>query len=105
MKDLKKRALAFESQFAHNHQQDFLITLKACRILARYVAEERLQMKKSAVERYCDRIVSLSVQNCNLDTMFDYIQKRLKRNKIDMSDRELEHHFSVALDKARLDLA
>lgn len=104
MKGFNERTRAFEAKFARDNEVDFIVSTRACKILAKWVAEEKLGLKPRSVKRYCEKVVALSIRNCNTNTMFEYIQKRLKRNKVEMDNRELEYRYGLALQEARANL-
>ena len=101
MKGFDERTRAFETKFARENENEFKVNMKACSILAKHIAEEKLGLDKKATDRYCEKLLSLSVQNCSLSTLHEHISKRLKKQKIDMSIRELEALYAMALGKAR----
>lgn len=105
MKGFKERAHAFETKFAREQEAEFIINLRACSIFAKWVATEKLGLSKSATKRYCDKIISLSVRNCNPNSLFEHVQMRLQKNKIDITNQELDLQFVKALGQARAELS
>ncbi len=101
MSSLKDRARAFEAVYARKQELEFIVNMKACQILAKWIAEEKLNLKPRSIKRYCDKVLSLSVRHCGTDTMFEYIQTRLKKNNIDMSDSELNAQYLKAVSEAK----
>jgi len=101
MSSLDDRARAFEAKNARDQEHQFIVNMKACKILAKSIAEEILHLKPASVTRYCDKIISISVRHCGTQSMFEYIQSRLVKNNIEMSDHELETRYNMALQEAR----
>jgi hypothetical protein len=97
-----ERERAFENRFAWEKEAEFMVNAKACSLFARWVAEEKLNLSKEAADRYCGKILALTVKDCNPQSLYRNIQKRLKKHKIEVSDRELEHQYFKALQTVRL---
>jgi len=104
MKGFSDRARVFELQYAREQEVEFIVNMKACGHLAHWIAEEKLNLAPKAAQRYRDKVISLSVRDCNLDTLFSYIQKRLDKNKIILEEGELQYHYGLALNKARAEM-
>ena len=98
---LDERERAYENRFAREREAEFIINAKACSLLARWVAKEKIGMSDKAAERYCGKIIALTVKDCNPQTLYNNIQKRLKRHKIEISDRELEYQYFKALNSVK----
>ncbi len=105
MDSFKKHEQAFEAKFARDNEAMFIVNMKACSILARDIAEGKLKLDKRATKRYCDAVLSFSVRNCHPSTLFDYIEKRLRKNNITMKRPEIEAMYASALARARTDMA
>lgn len=96
------RERAFEARYAREKEADFMVNMKACSLLARWVAEEKIGLSKRAADRYCGKVIALSVKDCNPKTMFAYMQSRLRKHKIEVSDKELEYQYCKALHSAQV---
>ena len=100
MTTFDKRERAFENLFMREQEASFIVNMKACSLLARWVAEEKIGLNKRAADRYCGKIIALSVKDCNPQTLFAYMQQRLKKHKVEVSDRELEYQYFKAIQAA-----
>ena len=101
MTTFDSRERAFENKFARDNEIQFIVNAKACSLFAKWVAEEKLGLKKAAVERYCGAVLAVTMRDCNPQTLYDYIQKKLKKHDIEISNRELEFQYFKALQQVR----
>ena len=104
MDGFKRRESAFETKFAKDNELEFKLRSKAFSLLATLIARDKLSLNDRAVKRYADRVLNSALRHCNLDATFDYIQKRLSRHGITMSDRELHNLYNLALTEAQQEL-
>ena len=101
MKGFAERARVFEMQYARKQEFEFIVNMKACRNLARWVAEEKLNLPKQSVTRYCNKVAALAVRDCKPETLFSYIHKKLQKHNLDIDDRELHYRYALALREAQ----
>ena len=101
MTTFDSRQRAFETKFARDNETQFIVNAKACSLFARWVAEEKLGLKKAAVDRYCGKVLAVTMRDCNPQTLYNYIQKKLKKHNIEISNRELEYQYFKALNTVR----
>ena len=97
--DLRERA--YETRYAREQEAQFIVNAKACSLFAKWVAEEKLGLSKAASDRYCGKILAITIKDCNPQTLYKFIQKKLLKHDIVISDRELEYQYIKALNIVR----
>jgi hypothetical protein len=78
--------------------------MKACSILARDIAENKMGLDTRSTERYCAKILSLAVGNCSMEGLYDYITSRLSKNNVTLEEQELDLLYTKALCQARAEV-
>jgi len=104
MRGFKERERAFEARFARENEASFMLSMKACSLLARDIAENKLGLDKRATDRYCEKILSFSVKNCNMETLYTYIAKKLQKHNVALTHQELDALYAKALGRARIEM-
>ena len=104
MEAFDQRKRAYENKFARDHETNFMVNMKACSLLARDIAENKLKLDERATDRYCETVLSFTVKDCNLSTLYQFISKRLKKHGIDISLNELDALYERALGRARAEI-
>jgi hypothetical protein len=99
--DLNDRCMAQEAIYARGEEYNFRVNMQACALLARWIAEEKLKLDARETDRYCGAIIAASVRNCNPQTLFEYIQGKLEKYDVSLSNEELEYRYLLALQTAR----
>lgn len=88
MSGLDDRKKAFENKFAHDHELQFKVEARACKLFGLWLAEA-MGMEEDAAKEYAAKIVSANLDEPGFNDVLHAIRPDLANAKLNFSDEAL----------------